>query len=153
MLKVLRSYIQSTVWPIKPPRRPQMKKWSTVIVFVSLKRLILIYKSFKSKFVCKIRAIGVQPCHEAKYGALHQTPCLIGSASKQIFCASYLTLKMTSDQKTLNIKVVHLVETVKIAFGLVSIRDHLLPRTWPTTCSQILPNSFGKFGPNKSELD
>ena len=26
MLKVLRSYIQSTVWLIKPPIRPQMKK-------------------------------------------------------------------------------------------------------------------------------
>ena len=42
----------------------------------------------------------MHPCHEAKYGAPHQTPCLIGSASKQIFCASYLTLKMTSDQKS-----------------------------------------------------
>ena len=61
--------------------------------------------------------------------------------------------KMASDQKTLNMKVVRLVEMVKITFGLVSIRDRLLPRTWPTTCSQILPNSFGMFGPNKSELD
>ena len=42
MLKVLRSYIQSTVWRIKPPRRPQMEKLSTLIVFVSLKQSILI---------------------------------------------------------------------------------------------------------------
>ena len=62
-------------------------------------------------------------------------------------------LKMASDQKTFNMKVVRLVETVKIAFGLVSIQNRLLPKTWPARCSQILPNSFGKFGPNKSELD
>ena len=42
MLKVLRSYIQSTVWLIKPPRQPQMEKLSTCIVFVSSKRSILI---------------------------------------------------------------------------------------------------------------
>ena len=51
------------------------------------------------------------------------------------------------------LKVVRLVETVKIAFGLVFIRDRLLTQTWPARCSQILPNSLGKFGPNKSELD
>ena len=62
-------------------------------------------------------------------------------------------LKMASDQKTFNMKVVRLIETVKIGFGLVSIRDGLLPQTWPARCSQILPNSFGKFRPNKSELD
>ena len=53
MLKVLRSYIQSTVWPIKPPRRPQMEKPSTQIVFVSLKQAILIQKSSQSEVVCK----------------------------------------------------------------------------------------------------
>ena len=42
MLKVLRSYIQSTVWLIKPPRRPQMETLFTRIVFVSSKRSILI---------------------------------------------------------------------------------------------------------------
>ena len=43
------------------------------------------------------------------------------SAMDSLFCATDLTLKMTSDQKTFNIKVVRLVETVKIAFGLVFI--------------------------------
>ena len=88
----------------------------------------------------------MQPCHEAKYGAPHQTPCLIGSASKEIFCASYLTLKMTSDQKTFNMKVVRIVETVKIAFVLVSIQDCLPPQKRPARCSQFKPNSFGQFG-------
>ena len=45
-----------------------------------------------------------------------------------MFCISDLTLNMISDQKTFNIKVVRLVETVKIAFGLVSIRDRLPPQ-------------------------
>ena len=63
----------------------------------------------------------MQPCQEAKYGAPHQTPCLMGKASKQMFCVSYLALKMTSDKKTFNMKVVRIVETVKTAFGLVSI--------------------------------
>ena len=40
MLKVLRSYIQSTVWLIKPPIQAQIKKSSTWIVFVSSKRSI-----------------------------------------------------------------------------------------------------------------
>ena len=95
----------------------------------------------------------MQPYQEAKYGAPHQTPCLIGSASKEIFCASYLTHKMTFDQKTFNIKVVRLVETVKIAFELVSIRDRLPPQKRPARCSQFKPNSFGKFGQNQSEFD
>ena len=45
----------------------------------------------------------------------------MGSARDSLFCATDLTLKMTSDQKTFNIKVVRLVETVKIAFELVFI--------------------------------
>ena len=94
----------------------------------------------------------MQPYHEAKYGAPHQTPCLIGSASKEIFCASYLTLKMTSDQKTFNMKVVRIVETVKITFGHVSIRSRLPPQKRPARCSQFKPNSFGKFGQDQSEF-
>ena len=43
----------------------------------------------------------------------------MGSARDSLFCATDLTLKMTSDQKMLNIKVVRLVETVNIAFGLI----------------------------------
>jgi hypothetical protein len=63
------------------------------------------------------------------------------------------SLKMTSDQKTFNMKVVRLVETVKIGFGLVSIRDRLPPQKRPARCSQFKPNSFGKFGQNQSEFD
>jgi hypothetical protein len=70
----------------------------------------------------------MQPYQEAKYGAPHQTPCLMGSASNKLFCVSDSALKMALNQKRFNIKVVHLVETVKIAFGLVSIRDSLLPQ-------------------------
>ena len=66
---------------------------------------------------------------------------------------SNLTLKMTSDQKTFNMKVVRLVETVKIAFGLVSIRGRLALQKRPARCSQFKPNSFGKFGQNQSEFD
>ena len=36
MLKVLRSYIQSTVWAIKTPRRPQMEK----MIYTGCLRLI-----------------------------------------------------------------------------------------------------------------
>ena len=95
----------------------------------------------------------MQPCQEAKYGTPHQTPCLIGTASKQMFRTSYLTLKMTFDQKTFDRKVVRLVETVKIAFGLVSIRGRLPPQKRPAMCSQFKPNSFVKFGQNQSEFD
>ena len=77
----------------------------------------------------------------------------MGSARDSLFRATDLTLKMTSDQKTFNIKVVCLVETVKIAFGLVSIRGRLPPQKLPTRCSQFKPNSFGKFGQNQSEFD
>ena len=101
----------------------------------------------------KVRAIGIQPCHEAKTGAPHQTPCLMGSARDSLFCATNLNLKMISDQKTFNMKVVRLVQTVRIAFGLVSIRDRLPPEKRPTRCSQFKPNSFGKFGQNQSEFD
>ena len=66
---------------------------------------------------------------------------------------SDLTLKITSYQKTFNIKVVLLVETVKIAFGLVPIRGCLPPQKLPARCSQFKPNSFGKFGQNQSEFD
>ena len=44
---------------------------------------------------------------------------------------------MTSDQKTFNIKVFRRIETVKIAFGLVSIRDRLPPQKRPARCSQF----------------
>ena len=94
----------------------------------------------------KVRAIRMQLYQEAKNGAPHQTPCLMGSAYNNLFCASDLTLKMTFDQKTFNIKVVHLVETVKIAFGLVSIRGCLPSQKGPARYSQFKPNSFGKFG-------
>ena len=66
---------------------------------------------------------------------------------------SYLTLRMTSNEKTFNMKVVRLVETVKIAFGLVSIRGRLTPQKLPARCSQFKPNSFEKFGQNQSEFD
>ena len=88
----------------------------------------------------------MQPSQEATYGAPHKTPCLMGSARDSQFCATDLTLKMTSDQKTFNIKVVLLVETVKIAFGLVSIRSCLPPQKRPAKYNQFKPNSFGKFG-------
>ena len=48
------------------------------------------------------------------------------------------SFKMTSDKKMFNMKVVRLVETVKIAFGLVSIRGCLLPQMWPARCSQVV---------------
>ena len=76
----------------------------------------------------------------------------MGSVRDSLFCATDLTLKMTSDQKTFNIKVVRLVETVKIAFGLVSIRDCLPPQKRPARCSQFKPNSFEKFGQTNPNL-
>ena len=88
----------------------------------------------------------MQLCQEAENDAPHQTPCLMGSANNSLFCVSDLTLKMTSDQKTFNMKVVRIVETVKIAFGLVFIKDRLPPQKRPARCSQFKPNSFGKFG-------
>ena len=75
----------------------------------------------------KLEPSEYSPDRRQKTGAPHQTPCLMGSARDSLFRATDLTLKMTSDQKTFNIKVVRLVETVKIAFGLVSIRDRLPP--------------------------
>lgn len=36
MLKLLRSYIQSTIWPIKPPRWPQMEK----MIYMDCLRLV-----------------------------------------------------------------------------------------------------------------
>ena len=51
--------------------------------------------------------------------------CLMGSASEQVFCVTILAQKKASNRKTFNIKVVRLVETVKISFGLASIRDRL----------------------------
>lgn len=42
VFEVLRFCIQNTIRLITPPRRPRMKKWSTQIVFVLLKWLILI---------------------------------------------------------------------------------------------------------------
>ena len=44
----------------------------------------------------------------------------MGSASDSPFCASDLALKVTSNRKTFNIKVVRLVEASKYAFGRIS---------------------------------
>ena len=59
---------------------------------------------------------------------------------------SQTTLKMAFDEKTFNTEVVRLVETVKIAFGLISIQGRLSPQKGPSKYSQFKPNSFGKFG-------
>ena len=66
---------------------------------------------------------------------------------------SDLTLEMTSDEKTFNMKDVLLVEMVKIAFGLFSIRGRLPPQKRPAGRSQFKPNSFEKFGQNQSAFD
>jgi hypothetical protein len=52
---------------------------------------------------------------------------------------------MASNRKMLNMKVVHLIETSKYAFGRIFIRGRLLPQKRPARCSQFKPNSFGKF--------
>ena len=75
----------------------------------------------------KFRAIGMQLCQEAENGAPHQTPCLMGSANNSLCCTSDLTLKMNSDQKTFNVKVVRLVETVKCFWA------HFHPRSFTTS--------------------
>ncbi len=63
---------------------------------------------------------------------------------------------MTSDKKTFNMKVVRLIETVKIAFGSVSIRGPLLPQTWPARCSQVVNRtvleSSDKTSPNLTRV-
>ena len=72
------------------------------------------------------------------------------------FCVSYLILEMTSDKKSFKMKVFRLVETVKIAFGLVSIRGRLLPQTWPARCSQVVNRtvleSSDKTSPNLTRV-
>ena len=81
--------------------------------------------------------------------------CLMGSAREQVFCASDLTLKMTSDQKTFNMKVVRLVETVKIAFGLVSIRDrnhHKKDPQGAASLNQTVLESLDKTNPNLTRV-
>ena len=103
----------------------------------------------------KVRAIGIQPCQEAKTGAPHQTPCLMGSANNSLFCASNLTFKMTSDQKTFNIKVVHIIETVKIDFGLVSIRGRLHLKSYPqgaASLNRTFLESSDKTNPNLTRV-
>ena len=95
----------------------------------------------------------------------HKTPCLIGSASiasfargstnNSLFCTSDLSLKMTSNQKTFNMKVVRLVKTVKIAFGLVSIEDRLPPQKLPARSSQLkqtVLESSDKINPNLTRV-
>ena len=67
-------------------------------------------------------------------------------SDEMLFCTSDLTLGMTSNEKSFNIKVVHLVETVEIAFGLVFIRGCVPSQKGPARHSQSKPNSFGKFG-------
>ena len=59
---------------------------------------------------------------------------------------------MASNRKTFNMKVVRLVETVKISFGLFFIQGRLPPQKLPVRYSQFKPNSFGKFGQNQSEF-
>ena len=66
-----------------------------------------------------------------------------------------MTLKITSDKKTFNIKVVRLVETVKIAFGLVSIRDRLPPQKDPQDAASLnrtVLESSGKTNPNLTRV-
>ena len=94
----------------------------------------------------KVRVIEVQPCHEARCGTPHQTHVSRVARGDSLCCETDLAPKMISDQKTFNMKVVRLVETVKIAFGLVFIRDRLPPQKGPARCSRFKPNSVGKFG-------
>ena len=51
---------------------------------------------------------------------------------------------MTSDQKTFNMKVVRLVETVKIAFGLFFIRDRLPPQKGLIITAKAFPIALSK---------
>ena len=54
-----------------------------------------------------------------------------------------------------NIKVVLLVEMVKIAFGIVSIRGFLPPQKLPARCSQFKPivlESSDKTNPNLTRV-
>ena len=53
--------------------------------------------------------------------------CLMGSAREQMFCVTVLAQKMASNLETFNMNVVRIVETDKIAFGLVFIRDRVPP--------------------------
>ena len=63
---------------------------------------------------------------------------------------------MASDQKTFNMKVVRLVGTVKIAFGLVFLRGRFLPQTWPARYSQVVNRtvleSSDKTNPNLTRV-
>ena len=75
----------------------------------------------------------------------------MGSARDSLFRATDLTLKMTFDQKTFSMKVVRLVETVMIAFGLVSIRDRLPPQKNPQDAASLnrtVLKSSDKTNPN-----
>ena len=62
--------------------------------------------------------------------------CLMGSATAQRFWATVSALKMASNWKVFNIKVVRLIGTVKIAFGLIFIQGRLLPQKGPARYSQ-----------------
>ena len=71
------------------------------------------------------------------------------------FCASYFTLKMISDKKSFNMKVVRLVETVKIAFGLVFIRDGLHHKKDPqgaASLNRTVLESSDKTNPNLTRV-
>ena len=66
-----------------------------------------------------------------------------------------LTLKMTSDPKTYNMKVVRLVEMVKIAYGLVSIRgcfDHKKDPQDAASLNQTVLESSDKTNPNLTRV-
>ena len=79
----------------------------------------------------------------------------MGSARDCLFWTTDLTLKMTSDQKTFNIKVVRLVEMVKIAFVLVSIRDRLPPQKDPQDAASLnrtVLESSDKTNPNLTRV-
>ena len=79
----------------------------------------------------RIRKLELSECSRVRRRNMarpHQTPCLMGSASKHMFCARYLTLKMTSDQKTFTMKIVRIIQTVKFSFGRISIRGCLPPQ-------------------------
>ena len=62
---------------------------------------------------------------------------------------------MTSDQNMFNLKVVHLIEMVKIAFGLVSARARLPPQKDPqgaATLNRTVLESSDKTNPNLTRV-
>ena len=74
----------------------------------------------------------------------------MGSARDSLFCATDLAFKLTSDQKTFNIKVVRLVETVKIAFGLVY--HHKKDPQGAASLNRTVLESSDKTNPNLTRV-